>query len=455
MIDLVRDLRAVSEGPSDDRVRALERIISVDTIQAVLRRTGHARRHYKILPAWFVAWLVIGLGLFATDCYTLIFKRLQRFRKGATPSRGALGEARKGLGCAVLRHLAREVIRLRGQPDTPGCFYQGLRLMALDSFLLDLYDSPDNGRVFGYPKGRRGTGAFPQARVLALCETGTHVLWRYQIKPSRRGEIGMAPPLLRHVEAGMLVIWDRNLLSYRALQVIHARGGHVLGRLKKRVLGQPIQELADGTYLAKAYATPKDRRNDRDGITVRVIAYTLQDPGRPVKESDRVHRLMTTLLDVERYPAPELIVLYHERWEEELSIDEVKTHLKERPVLRSQTPAGVVQEIDGLLLAHYAVRAVMAEAAAAADVAPRSLSFTATLKVLRCRLAEVPAERAEHERWWHELLAEVGELQLEPRRDRINPRVVRRPGGFWPKKRRHHYRPPQPTMPFRDSIRLC
>lgn len=455
MVNLSAELKSFSGTLGDERLRALERIIPLDLVQEVLQQTGHTRRRYKTLPPCFVVWLGIGLGLFASDSYTDLFQRFQRFRKGGTPHRNTIGSARKGLGTAVLRLLTQRVVRLLGQPDTPHCFHKGLRLMALDSFTLDVPDSPANARVFGYPKGKKGQGAFPQVRVLSLCETGRHVNWRHLIKPGQRGEIGMAPALLRHVAADMLVLWDRNFFSYKALKSLRDRGAHLLCRLKQPVLTEAFFTLPDGSYLAKAYATPKDRRHDEGGIVVRVSEYTLEDPGRPVKAAERVHRLMTTLLDAAEHPAEELVVLYHERWEEELTIDKIKTHQREREVLRRETPAGVVQEIEGLLLGHYAVRSVMAQAAGSAGVAPRQLSFVGALKVLRNRLPEVTPSKAGRKRWWQDLLQEVGELVLPPRRDRINPRVMRRPGGFWPKKREQHRQHPQPTVPFRDSICLC
>ena len=146
--------------------------------------------------------------------------------------------------------------------------------------------------------------------------------------------------------------------------------------------------LDDGSYLSKIYRNSGDRKNDRNGILVRIIEYTFDDPGRP--GSGEPHRLLTTLLDETLDPAETLIVLYHERWEEELTIDELKTHQRERPVLRSQTPAGVVQELYGLLLGHYVIRVLIQEAAATRGIDPRRLSFTATLKILRCRPARVP-----------------------------------------------------------------
>jgi hypothetical protein len=216
---------------------------------------------------------------------------------------------------------------------------------------------------------------------------------------------------------------------------------------------EPTEVLPDGSYLAKRSKSPHARRRDQGGSVVRLLEDPLDDPARG--KPGEVHRLRTTLLDAEGHPAEELIVLYHPRGEEELAIDEFKTHPKERPVLRAQTPAGVVQEIEGLLLAHYVGRAVRFEAAEGLGLDRRRLSFTATLKVRRCRLPEVPKgpkDDAGRRRWWEDLLAEVGEEGLPVRRDRVNPRVSKRKRSKGPKKRPQHRRPPPPSQPFRDSI---
>lgn len=452
MIDLTRDLEQLANFPSDERTRALERIFPRHAVREVLIATGHDRRHYKILPAWFVVWFVIGLGLFATDSHTQVYKHLQRFRRGRTPRRSSLGEARKGLGIAPLRLLAARVVRLLATPKTPGAFYQGMRLMAIDGFVLDLPDTPDNARLFGRPKSGRAEGAFPQARVLSLCEVGTHVLYRHLIKPIRCGEVTMADYLLRALEQDMLLLWDRNFLSYKNLKQVRQRGAHLLARIKSNLIFVPTEVLPDGSYLAKRYRSCWDRKCDRNGIVVRIIEYTLTDPGRAGK--GEVHRLLTTLLDAVTHPAKDLVVLYHERWEHEGTIDELKTHQLVRPVLRSKTPAGVIQEIEGLMLAHYVVRTLMFEAATSAGLDPRELSFTATLKILRCRLPEVTASEAGQRRWWKDLLAEVGEATLEPRRDRVNPRVIKRKMSKWLKKRPHHRQTPQPSMTFRASVQI-
>jgi hypothetical protein len=443
---------ALRRLPSDERLRALERIIPWAVVQQVVQATGHDRRHYTRLPAWFMVFFVIGLGLFCQDSYRQVFKWLQRFRPGATPGRATLAEARKGLGIAPLRLLARHVVRLRGTPDTPGAFYRGLRLMALDGFVLDVPDTAANARVFGRPRSGRDVGAFPQARVLSLCETGCHVLYRSLVKPCRRGESRMAGYLLRFLEPDMLLLWDRNFFSYAHVAAVQARQAHLLARLKSNLVFAPLQGLADGSYLAKAYPSPGHRARDEGGILVRIIEYTLDDPARPTQA--QVHRLLTTLLDPALDRAEALVVLYHERWEEELALDELKTHQRARPVLRSQTPAGVVQEVEGLLLAHYAVRALMQEAAARDGLDPQRLSFVGALKVLRCRLPGVPASAAGRRRWWADLVAEVGEEVLPERRDRVNPRVIKRKLSKWPKKRPQHRRTPQPTKPFRESIAI-
>jgi Transposase DDE domain len=153
-------------------------------------------------------------------------------------------------------------------------------------------------------------------------------------------------------------------------------------------------------------------------------------------------------------PAEQLVALYHERWEVELTIDELKNHQLERPVLRSQTPAGVIQELYAVLLDHYILRVLMHEAAMLSGLPPRQLSFTGTIKILRCRIAECPAKLRDQNRWWHDLPAEIAQEPLPPRRNRINPRVIKRKMSRWKKKRPPHYHHPQPTMPFIESVRI-
>lgn len=451
MRTLIHDLGQLDQLPSEERLLALERIIPMVIVQELLRQTGHAQRHCRRLPHSFVVFFVIALNLFAKDEYCQVFKHLQRFQPGGTPGRSTLAEARKGLGIAPLRLLSHKVVQLLGTPETPGAFYKGMRTMAIDSFVVDLYDSPANTRVFGKPQSGRSEGAFPQARVLALCETGSHVLYRWQVKPIARGESKMLTPLWRYLESDMLLLWDRGFLSYDNLQQVKATGANLLARVKSNFIFEPTEVLCDGSYLAKMYPSSHHRDRDEGGVVVRILEYTLEGRGKP----DEVHRLLTTLLDAREHPAEELITLYHERWEEENTIDEVKTHQLERPVLRSQTPAGLIQEIEGLMLSHFVIRSLIQEAAAEKGLDPDRLSFTGTLKVLRCRLPEVPrdvADRVGRERWYQELISEISEQILPPRRDRVNPRVIKRKMSKWPKKRAKHLNPPKPAKPFKECI---
>ena len=374
MIDIGKEADAYASWPTRERLRALKRIIPRIRVEEVLARTEHDRARCARLPAWFMVWFVIALGLFCRDSYRQVFRWLQPFRKGGTPQRTTLCEARKRLGIAPMRLLAEQVIRLQGKPTTPGACYRGMRTMALDGFVVNLPDTPANVRAFGRPGSSRAPAAFPQARVLALCETGSHVLWRWLIKPCSCGEITMAHYLLRFLQPDMLLLWDRGFLSYQTVLEVRQRNAHLLARIKKNLIFKPIRLLDDGSYLSKLYRNRADRQKDRNGILVRIIEYTFDDPGRP--GSGEPHRLLTTLLDEKLDPAETLIVGYHERWEEELAIDELKTHQRERPVLRSQTPAGVVQELYGLLLGHYVIRVLMQEAAATRGIDPRQLSFT-------------------------------------------------------------------------------
>lgn len=422
--DLTPETNAAALPPIADRLRALQRIIPRSQVEAVLAQTGHDRVACKRLPAWFMVWFVIGMGLCCRHCYRQIFRWLQPFRPGAIPGRSTLCEARKRLGVLPLRLLAQQVITLLGQPHTPGAFYRDMRTMAIDGFVLDVADTPANEQAFGRPGSGRAPGAFPQVRILALCETGSHVFWRFVIKRIRHGEVRMANYLLRCLEPNMLLLWDRNFLNYTTLSTVLAQQAHLLARVTSQRVFEPIQTLADGSYLAKCYRSTYDRKRDRNGLIVRIIDYTLSDPQRPGK-GER-HRLLTTLLDPTLDPAHTLICLYHERWEQELAIDEIKTHLRERPVLRSQTPAGVIQEVYALFLAHYVVRVLMFEAAATQQLDPQRLSFTATVNILRTRLPEVPKGSRGLHRWYLNLIQEVAEEVIPSRRNRINPRVIKR-----------------------------
>ncbi len=257
----------------------------------------------------------------------------------------------------------------------------------------------------------------------------------------------MVDALLPHLTEQMLLLWDRGFFSYKLWKKLMERGVKVLARVTSRLILRPIRNPGDGSYLAKIYKDAYDRQKDRDGIMVRVIRYTLDDPQRVGHGEE--HVLMTNLFDEEIYPAKELIVLYHERWEQELVFDEQKTHHDPRRAtkpaqLRSETPAGVIQEIYALSLGHFVIRSLMFEAAATVGVDPDHLSFTGCFQILKNRLPECDGKTPETlEAWYEGLLREMQAERTDPRRNRINPRVIKRKMSKWKKKRpQHRHRPP-------------
>jgi hypothetical protein len=345
-------------------------------------------------------------------------------------------------------------------PQTPGAFYHGHRLVAIDGTVLNVPDSPENARVFGRPSGGdRGDGAFPQVRKLSLVEVGTHAEIAFHVKPLGWSEEAMVPVLLRHLRPDMMLIWDRGFFSYELWKTLNSKGIPVLARGKKNLVLQPIRKLSDGSYLAKIYPTWYARQKDRDGIVVRVIKYRLNDPQRVGHNEE--HILLTNLLDEKTYPAMELILCYHERWEIELVFDEQKTHQDPRRAtkpanLRSETPAGVVQELYALSLAHFVVRSLMCQAAEREHLDPDRLSFTGCFQLLQCRLPECDTSSPESfAAWCDALLWELGRERTEPRRNRINPRVIKQKMSKWPKKRSQHRHPPPLTKTFAESVVLA
>jgi hypothetical protein len=430
-------------------VRGLFRLIPESRLAAILSRTGRSSERRRCLPADSVIWLVIAMALYAADSIPKVWRRLHPTRDRPEPTDSAFAQARRRLGVAPLRHLFHQTARPMATHQTVGAFYRGWRLMGIDGTTLDLPDTPSNARTFGRPTTGRAEGAFPQVRLLALCELGTHAVCGLAIKPIRHGEPSMVGPLLDHLGPGDLLIWDRGFFGYELIRSVLRRGAHLLARVKSNTVLRPIRRLPDGSYLAKVYPNEGDRRRDVRGIAVRVVEYTHDDPNRP--GAGERHRLITDLTNPEDMPAREAPLVYHERWEQELAFDEIKTHLNGRAVpIRSKAPAGVVQEVYGLVLAHYVVRRVMHDAAVVACQDPDRLSFIDSLRVLQCQLPESPS--AEPEAWYRRLLREVRRQELRPRRDHWYARVIKRKMSNWMKKRPEHRKPPQPTKPFRESV---
>ena len=397
------------------------------------------------------------MGLFTDVPIRQVFKLSRRLRAGEhSPHRSSLCVARQRLGVAPVRHLLEQVVRPLGRPRLPGVFAHGLRLMGIDGVVCDVPDSAANDAAFGRPSGMRGDGAFPQVRKLSLVELGTHAEVALVVKAHRCDERAMVAGLLKLLAPEMLLLLDKGFFSYELWRELEARGVKVLARVTTQMVLRPIRELADGSYLAKLYKGDYNRKKDRDGVVVRVIRYTLDDPQRV--GHGEVHVLITNLLDDTLYPSEDLIVLYHERWEHETTFDEQKTHQDpprpSKPAhLRSETPAGVIQEIYALSLGHFVIRSLMFEAAATVGLDPDRLSFTGAFQILKCRLPECDAKTlVTFDEWYRGLLWEIQAERTDPRRNRINPRVIKRKISKWKKKQPKDRHLPPLKKTFRETV---
>jgi hypothetical protein len=251
----------------------------------------------------------------------------------------------------------REVLR---------CLLEGL------SWLQDVHQRP------------RGASAYPQPRFVSLVENGTHVLFGSRLGPCAESEIALARQLLAALEKDMLCLANRNFFGYPLWKQARGTGADLLWRVKKNLRLPVERRCADGSYLSRICSREQDRRRHIKGIQVRVIEYRLEGAGN----AEPLYRLLTSLLDEAAAPTPQLAALCHQRWEIETAWDELKTHLRgSKIVLRSKTPELVRQEFWGLLLAHFAIRDLMQQAAGKGRRDPHRLSYVHAVRVVRRKLA--------------------------------------------------------------------
>ncbi len=435
----------------------LARLLPPATLDAALAGDRRPRRCRK-LPARFMLLFCVLMGLYADDALPHVFARVVGWWAGATAeargiTAGALCQARYRLGARPVVALFRLVCRPLATAATPGAFLFGRRVLALDSTKIDIPDTPANEAAFGRHRAWRGTSAWPQVRLVLLAECGTHAVCDAGVWPCNVDEGRAGRRLLRGVGAEALVLWDRGFQSVAMMEAATARGAAFLARLPATVKPLPLEELPDGTTLVALRPAGHRRRRRGEHVAARLIRYTLDDPPRPGHRVE--HRLVTSLLDPATAPARALIAAYHQRWEIELIVDELKTHQRPARPLRSRLPLGVVQEIYGLLIAHYLLRALAVEAAQRTAIVPTRIGFVATLRLVRAHLAAPLRQRRQRTlSALRPLLRELGTLLLPPRRNRSNPRVVKRKMTNFRVKTAEHRRWPQPSKPFADAIVL-
>jgi hypothetical protein len=389
--------RTVAELPPGARITdyislgVITRTFPLSIIGPVLSLTGTASVRQRDLPAQVVVYYVIALALYMQSSYREVLRCLleavQWLRDPSVGVRVAgksgISQARTRLGWEPLRQLHDELVKPVAVRSTRGAWYRNWQLVSLDGSTLDVADEKANEDAFSRPGASRGASAYPQIRFVSLVENGTHVLFGSQMDGYRTGEITLAKAVLPRLRSGMLCLADRNFFGFELWQLAQATGADLLWRMKKNMRMACEKRLPDGSYLSRVFPSERDWRHKTNGIVLRVIDYRLEG----IEDTEPIYRLATTVLDPGNAPAGELAALYHERWEIETAFDELKTHLRgAQIVLRSKTPDLVRQEFYGLLMAHFAIRGLMHEAALKADEDPDRLSYLHAVRVIRRKM---------------------------------------------------------------------
>jgi hypothetical protein len=393
--------RAGWRKPESDRrlsdlvsVGVLTRVFPPALVDEVIEASGRTQVRHRALPSRVMAYFAIGMGLYSDGSYEDVLSQLTDGLAWASgwreqyslPGKSAIFQARERLGSEPLAQLFARVAAPVGGPDTPGTWLAGRRLVAVDGTCLDVADTPVNDEFFSRPGVNKGEkSAFPQARLLAIAECGTHAMFAATIGTYGDSESVLIGDLLGALTPGMLLLADRGFFSYALWRTVSGIGADLLWRVRTGANGPAavhVLDLPDGSWLAHLRAS-KDRHSEP--MLARIIDYTLDD-GR---DNPAVYRLVTTMLDPVEAPAEMLATAYAQRWEIESVFDELKTHQRGcKVVLRSKSPDLVLQEIWGYLCCHYAIRSLMAQVADHAGRDPDQVSFVAALRIVRQSVAQ-------------------------------------------------------------------
>ncbi len=400
----------------------LTRAFPPELVDEVIEVTGTQEQRRRLLPARLMVYFVLALWLFrGRNCgygqvMATLTDGLYCQRRGADllagrlapggrvdagggrqwwlPDISSLSRGRGKLGADPVRMLFEHVAGPAGADGAPGVFCCGLRVVCMDGSVTDVPDSPENAAFFGRPCSQSRDGAFPPARWVAAAESGTGSLLGAAIGRSTDAGQPLAADLLGCFGPGMLVLADRTFVSWAAARAFLATGAHLLWRASASFTLKPVQVLADGTYLAEL---KPPRKKDGPPVTVRVIEYTVHTTaGDGGEQTSEVFCLVTDLLDVEEYPAPDLACAYPLRWGRETVIGHHKTDMGEgQPVLRSGDPEGVMQEMRALFAVYQAISPLTGIAADAAGIPPDQISFPHALAAATATAAAFPPEQAD------------------------------------------------------------
>jgi hypothetical protein len=381
----------VRRNPVGISLGAITRYFPVKLVEAILEQTGRQSVRRRRLPAPLMMYYMVALGLFFSDGCREVLRRVSRRASQPWPeeydevsTESAISQARTRLGSKPVAQLYEAVVRPIATRQTLSAWYRRWRLVTLDGTLLDVADTPKNERAFGRPGVSHGSAAYPQMRVVTLLENGTHVLFGAALGGCRTGEKTLAWKVIRRLPPDALCLADRGVFGYPLWCEALKTGAQLLWRGTSNLILPRLRELSDGSYLSKIYPSPKHRRDDCEGVWVRIIQFEIGPKGKA-----EPYRLLCSILDPKKAPAIQLAHLYAKRWTVETTFDELKTRLRGMAVvLRSQTPEHIRQDVYGMLLAHFGVRAIMHEAALNEGVEPGDLSFLHALRVVHRHLPE-------------------------------------------------------------------
>jgi hypothetical protein len=380
-----------------------------DVIDEVVAAAGRqARRSDGKLPPHVMVYFAMAMALFADDDYEEVAARLAGTlgswgcwdERWGPPTPGGITRARERLGSGPVRDIFARVAVPVADQLTRGVFLGGWRLMSIDGLEWDVPDTKENAAVFGYAGSGKDRSAFPKARAVTISECGSHGVVDAEIggvAGKGSGEQSLARRLYPRLAADWLLIADRNFYNWADWCAAADTGAALRWRVKADLALPALEMLPDGSYssvLVNPKITGKARERiieaartgqDLDPATarrVRVIEYEV--PDRAGDGKGELIALITTITDPRQAPAPLLAQAYHERWEHETGNDQIKTHLRgPGRVLRSRSPDMVRQEIYGYLLTHYALSALICQAATEADIDPDRVKFTRTVRIIR------------------------------------------------------------------------
>ena len=430
-MELARELTLTALAAKPEEFDTFCRHLDPEWIEEALLATGTGTLRRRRLPATQVVWLVIGMALMRNRPIREVVEHLDLALptpagKGVAGS--AVAQARARLGAAPLEWLFVRTADQWAHQSAARRRWRGLALYGVDGTTIRVPDSDENRSHFGgQPAGAgRGDSGYPQLRLVTLMALRSHLLAAASWGPYGNDERKYAEDLWPAVPDDSLVIADRNYLAATILMPLERDGQnrHWLTRAKSNTKWRVVRKLGKGDTLVEldvsSYARAQDDSLPKTWL-VRAVEY--QHKGHEPKV------LLTSLTDAERFPAEELIALYHERWEHELGLDEVKTELLEREeTIRSKSPEAIAQELWGILVAYNLIRLEMEGIADEAKVEPTRISFVTALRFIRSEwewswLTRSPGAIPKHLR---RLREDVARFVLPPRRrERSYPRAVK------------------------------